>query len=434
MDKLCPGLARWIGMAGALCCALVSRAAQGDFGEQLRSLQRQNESLKQQLQQQQSLIDDLSRKVTELQEGRSPEPMRPQSAGTSGGFKLGRVHLGGEGGAAFFRSEGNGAFPNSEFRIDEAKLFVEAPIWEDIYVFSEIDMLTREGEEYFHIGELYVDFENISRLWNRDNQMSLRVGRFDIPFGEEYRTRDAIDNPLISHSLIDLWGVDEGVELYGHAGPIRYVVAVQNGGHPSLRDFNEDKALTARISYEPTRWLYLSGSAMRTGALDAEDDFVSELWVGNGFVRSIGAPDTTTTFQANVFEGDVHLRWKSGHLKGAGGYLNYDDNDSAANNRRELYYYYVEGLQHLTPKLYAASRWSQIMARKGFPLVGNGDFVEYFFYDLATDLWRWSLGMGYRWSPNLLLKAEYTFEEGETVDGEKRKHLNMMAVEVAYRF
>lgn len=36
-----------------------------------------------------------------------------------------------------------------------------------------------------------------------------------------------MENPLISHSLSDLWGIDPGVELYGTVGDFNYVVAVQ---------------------------------------------------------------------------------------------------------------------------------------------------------------------------------------------------------------
>jgi hypothetical protein len=96
---------------------------------------------------------------------------------------------------------------DAEFRIDEAKLFVEAPIWGDVYFYSELNLATREESNVaLHLGELYLDFENVSQLWNCDRMLNLRIGRLDIPFGEEYLTRDAIDNPLISHSLVDFWG------------------------------------------------------------------------------------------------------------------------------------------------------------------------------------------------------------------------------------
>jgi hypothetical protein len=70
-----------------------------------------------------------------------------------------------------------------------------------------------ENDLSLRFGELYLDCEDVSRLWGQDRMLNLRVGRFYIPFGEEYLDRFAIDNPLISHSVSDLWGEDNGVEL-----------------------------------------------------------------------------------------------------------------------------------------------------------------------------------------------------------------------------
>ena len=78
--------------------------------------------------------------------------------------------------------------------------------------------------------------------------LNVRAGRIDVPFGEEYLMRDAIDNPLISHSLPDIWGVDEGIELYGAAGKFSYVVAVQNGGIPATRDFTSPPGRLAHLA------------------------------------------------------------------------------------------------------------------------------------------------------------------------------------------
>jgi hypothetical protein len=258
----------------------------------------------------------------------------------------------------------------------------------------------------------------------------------DVPFGEEYLSRDAIDNPLISHSLSDIWGVDEGVELYGTAGKFSYVLAVQNGGTPGTRDFNGDKSVAGRVAFDPTRWLHLSLSGMRTGDLAAakEEDHLSELWFANGWFRSIGTP-ATTTFRANLVEGDVGAHWSRGHFKAFGGYASYDDNDPLRNNARSIFYYSAEGVQNLGKKWYAASRFSQILSHKGYPIAGQGDLGRYFFGPICTDnLWRLSLGLGYRFSENLLIKADYSIEGGHDTRGNGRTHENLFAVEAAMKF
>lgn len=355
----------------------------------------------------------------------------------------GRFHINGEGGLALFDTGTEGEFPNNEFRVDEAKLFVEAEVWEGVYFFGEVNLLTREkeeGENNIHLGELYVEFESFSKIWNNEHQLNIRLGRFDIPFGEEYLTRDAIDNPFISHSLSDIWGVDEGVEIFGSMKRVEYVFAVQNGGDPEIRDFNADKAVVGKVGYKWNPWMRLSFSAMRTGNIDVEGDRFSELWFGNGFLRVLGSPTTTTTFRANLFQGEGHASWARGHLHLGGGHFRYDDNDGPADNGRNVDYFQIEAVQNLNydkqNTLYAGVHFSRMKSNSGFPLVGNGNMEKFLFDNnhLATSLWRLGFGIGYRIRRNLLLKAEYNLENGREVNGTKRNAENFFGVETAIKF
>jgi len=423
----------------------VSAAEQNPVQKKLEQLEQQNSLLQEQLRKQQELIDALTEKVSSLEESKTL--ITPESASDSAkeeggrlslsrGFHLGNVMITGEGGVGFFHQDSRGNFPNAEFRVDEAKLFLEAPIWQNVFLFSELNIVIREeNDKFMRMGELYLDFENISRLWGREHWLGLRLGRVDVPFGEEYLTRDAIDNPLISHSLSDFWGIDEGIELYGTIKPFHYVVAVVNGGPSVLQDSTADKSVIGRIAYEPANWVRLSVSGMRTGELDVQEDEESELWFGNGFIRALGPEESTTRFQANIWEGDVQFRWGQRHLKMAGGYLEFDDNDRAADNRRKVFYYYVEGVHPFSKRWYGAMRFSQILAPDGFPLVGLGTKGDFFFSDeLTKDIWNWSIGIGYRWSKNLVAKAEYNLQGGKTIHGQRRTRENLFALQAAFRF
>ncbi len=126
--------------------------------------------------------------------------------------------------------------------------------------------------------------------------------------------------------------------------------------------------------------------------------------------------------------------WASGHVHAFGGYVHYDDNDSSASNTRDVYYYSAEVVQDLPRKFYAATRFSEVFAHNGFPLVGNGDMDKYFNGTLATELWRWSIGVGYRFSDRLVLKTEYAFEGGKEVGGGSRANENFLGTEVAFKF
>ena len=138
---------------------------------------------------------------------------------------------------------------------------------------------------------------------------------------------------------------------------------------------------------------------MRTGNLSVQNDGVSGLWFGGGLFQSIGSTNTSL-FHVNLAEADATAKWKGGYVKFAGGYAAYDDNDpgvlststtttttgtgiytssssvvtvtfTAPDNHRDIYYYYLEALQHVTPKFYGVTRFSQIRAAGGYPIVAD---------------------------------------------------------------
>ncbi len=418
------------GAAAILLAARFPVSAGQSVEDRLRALEAQNETLRQQLVSQQTTIEDLKRRVGDI-----PSNSSDATPSKKGGTDFGPIHLSVEGGVGYFHTGNDGQYPTGSFRVDEAKLFLESPVWNSTFVYGELDLVTREAnDENFHLGEFYIDFENILRRWTDKSWLNLRVGREYIPFGEEYNARYVIDNPLISHSLSDIWGVDEGIEIYGSGYGLDYAFAVQNGGHPTLHDFTGDKSLAGRVGYNFGQRARLSFSGMRTGKISAANDMLSETWFGGGFFRSIGQPATTSTFEAELFELDAQTFWKSGHLKLAGGYFQYDDNDSSADNSRDGYYYYVEGVQNLTKKIYSAARISQIHSNDGMPILGWGNWGKYYFGALTRDIWRLSLGLGYKFSDNLIAKIEYTIEQGEFESGMERGHNNFVGAELGFKF
>lgn len=411
------------GLAGVACwCATAVLSCRADDTNDLREIVRQ---LQQQVTEQQRVINSLTEKVQHLDTTPAGEARQGISLGN-------RVVISGEAGVVFVAGDHQSQFPAAEFRVDEAKIFLDAQVIDSVYFFAELNLTQREsGDDYLRLGEVYLEVENLSRFWHQDNQLSLRAGRMDIPFGEEYLMRDAIDNPLIFHTLADFWGVDEGVELYGKLGSVSYVLAVQNGGQPPLQDANADKSVAGRLSIDPTQWLHLSASGLRTGTIDVKGDGVAEMWFGNAYLGAIGP--AATTFHAEIAEGDVIIHLPRGRIWASGGYLHFDDNDPNQNDQRDIGFYSVEGLVNATDKFYAAARFSQILVSGGYLVVGNGNYPDYV-SQLTANLWRLSLGGGYRWSQNFVVKIDYTFEQGRVVGGVPRRHENVFAVELAAKF
>jgi len=420
-------------------------AAEADLEHRLQSLEEQNAQLMNEVQRQQELIDLLSRRVADFgsqgvwtnSEFQSSSTVgEPDAAAVSrSSAKLGNLHLSGQGGIGLFRTGSEGFSPHPSFRVDEARLFLESEVFNNTYFSAETDLATRENNSLdLKLGEVYLDFEDVSQLWGRNGQLNVRIGRLNIPFGEEYLNRYAVSNPLISHSVSDLWGFDSGLELYGALGKFNYVIAVQNGsGANGVQSFTDDKSVAGRIGYDPASWLHLSLSGMRTGNLDPSQDKISAIWFGNGFFRSLGSAETKS-FHANLVEGDVRVNWRSGHVSGFGGCARYGDDDPSRNNSQDVFYYSVEAVQNLPARFYVAARFSDVLSGAGFPIVGNGDFGDYFFDQLSVRLWRLSLGVGYRFSEQLVLKTEYSIERGREAGGGSRDHEDLLGTEAVFQF
>lgn len=417
-----------------------------DSDARLQALTEQNRQLEAMVQAQQKAIDDLKTRMAGMERATQQQATevrslqdRAETTGASGDALSGggsQVRVSAEAGLAFFNTGADGQFPNAEFRVDDPVISIEAPVWKNTYLFSELKLLTREATtDSFQLGELYVDFEDISDAWGKPGLLSLRAGRINTPFGEEYQGRGPVENPLISHSLADIWGTDEGVEIYGSIGPARYVLAVQNGGISRLHDYNSDKAVVGRIGWAPSGWLHLSGSAMRTGSLSVTGDGVSDVWFANGFFRALGSGNSTTAFWADLAEVDGKAHWKSGHFAVAGGAVRFDDDDSTANNVRRMRFGYVELVQNIADQIYGAVRYSEIRAPHGYPLVGNGAAAEYSSrLSLTDELRRLSLGVGYRFGAPLVLKLEYSWNAGHTITGVDRDGENFFGTEIGVKF
>lgn len=428
---------------------------QGAADPALQAVIEQNRLLQEQVKAQQRTIDALQAQVREIRQAteRQQREMQGLQAQAESGAKDSaapvessrdhEVRIAGETGLAYFSSGAQGQFPNGEFRVDDTIVTLEAPVVPDVYFFGELKLLTREANATgVQFGELYADFERLGGpLFGRPEALNLRVGSLNIPFGEEYLVRGPVDNPLVSHSLSDLWGQDEGVELYGSAGAWQYIVAVQNGGISQLRDYHSAKSFAARLGWDPLGWLHLSASAMRTGKLTtvspvtSQGDSLSAMWFANGFFRALGPASRTTNFWADLYEVDAVAKWSAGRVTAALGQVRFDDNDPLADNSRRLRYGYLEAVQSLTEKLYGAARYSAVDAPGGYPLAGLGNMGQYFFRPTLTEeLRRLSLGFGYRIGPPLVLKLEYAWEWGRTTTGAPRDQEDTLAAQVGLKF
>ena len=127
--------------------------------KELQDLRDQNRVLQDQLQQQKLMIHELShkfsdfQKTNELLENTVHSMVAANAEGTNApppenkGFSLGNVAITGEGGIGVFETGESGKYPNAAFRIDEARLFFDAPVWEDVFFHAQVDITAPESDD-----------------------------------------------------------------------------------------------------------------------------------------------------------------------------------------------------------------------------------------------------------------------------------------------
>src|SRR5260221_8836772 len=105
-----------------------------ELREELRQIRQENALLQKQLEQQQRTINSLSKTVNDIQaaSGKSehdltaePRQASDMVAPTTSSL-LGKVNISGEGGVGFFKTGADGTSSHGEFRLDEARLFLDA--------------------------------------------------------------------------------------------------------------------------------------------------------------------------------------------------------------------------------------------------------------------------------------------------------------------
>jgi len=332
-----------------------------------------------------------------------------------------KIRISGYGAFGFYDSGDSGGVPNGSFLVKEASLFVEAQPWEHVTFFSET-WITRylfDDGSGFEVGELYAKFSDL--FGTEDGaRLGVKIGRLDVPFGEDYRRMDAVDDPLISLSAADPWGIDEGVEAFGRWSSCRWQLAAFNGNIALGADDRASKLFCGKLSCDVSPNLYLSGSALKSGR-----SAVSSIWFGRGLITPVGlfagsaaGASPSPAVSSTLWEGDARL--SSGRcalgLQVGGGRIDDDVNTFD----RNLLWFAVEPSLQLTPSLDFHVRYSEIgtdHSNEGYLLEGDifGAGSE-FGYDTHR-MQRITGGLRYVLNPYVQFKAEVGHDWYDIVPG-----------------
>lgn len=334
---------------------------------------------------------------------------------------FGNFNLSGFAALEYLDSGKSGTRPFGGFLIRESSVFLEAAAWQDLSVYVEIQVnrLGKDSALFVRTGEVHAHWRNLFKRWG-DGLLNVKVGRVDIPFGEDYLSQDAIDNPLLSFTAAYPYGFDEGVVAYGTVLNLRWIASVTDGTDERSVEDNGDKAVTLKLSTRPHRTLYVSGSYMRTGRT-AE----SALEFGGSHIEPVGQSVASTLGRSpsgdvagTLAQADMTQRLGPWEVAATIGRGHIDDRRDAFD--RDLAWLTVAPRYWFRPNLYAIARYSEIGtydATRGYHFDGKisaGGNAAY--GDDVRRFQRLSLGAGLRPNPRALLKAEVGWDRFSVID------------------
>lgn len=323
--------------------------------------------------------------------------------------------ISGFGGFDYLQSGSAGTRPNGGFLIKEATLFIEADIWNDQSFFLEIQT-NRLGEDstmFIRTGEIYIHFRNIFESLGKGG-VGLKIGRIDIPFGEEYLWQDASDNPLISNSVFYPYGLDEGILVYGKISQLGWIFSIMDGTYLRSVEDHPSKALVGKIYSNLSSKFYVSTSVLVTGltsksAIEFADSHLEPVGLNHFSTAGVSPSDKIS---AILYETDV--KYSFGTVERYG-YLSFSFGrtwleDLVKEYNRQWGWYSVEPLIKISSRFYFILRYSVIgtfNSEKGYHFDGKtmAGGIKAFGYDTRS-LKRLSLGASWNPNPRLITKFE----------------------------
>lgn len=379
-----------------------------------------------------------------------------------------RIHVGGSGAMRYSAGKPRAQLErNSAFAVHEAGLVVDVDLAKDLSFWYDF-ALVREGvaRSAQSVGGLtheqaYVRWDSaLGQAW-----LNAKIGRVFTPYGEEYLHWNAVDSAFASRTTPFPWALDEGIVLFGDLlpeGKLSYAASVQNGNSSFNYDDNPNKAVALTLQGRPLPWLRLMGSWLDLGKQGAPANRGrSEWWLSGQRIEPLGLNSSgsgaspSPIVDAQAWEANAIAESSLGRAWLSGGYVRVRDGGGKAFDRR-IRYLTTELLGYLPRterKAYLAGRCSVIgtfSPAQGYRFAGtevafsalgnNSSPYGEFNYD-QRELQRVSAAAGWDVSPNVRLKAEYSWERTLLIEPAKTpanlsmlRGRNFFIAELAFRF
>jgi len=357
-----------------------------------------------------------------------------------------RVRVSGSANTGWFGGQSDSVTSNDAFEIWDSRFVVEAelardvhlgetPLVRDIGFMFEWD-LVRLGTLQNRVGELYVDFQGLGE----QDWANVQVGRFQIPVGENYLrfSQGYAGNPFISNTVGGPWYWDEGLRSYGHIGKVGWVTSASDGETQFNFDPNTDKQFTLKLYSDPTPWLHVSASGLRSGAMGSSTSpAMGALWLGESWARAFGSGTTVPNYDGGVLVPDGPNRLKESWLAGGdvifhfqdiarlwlgGGWYGIDSTGASLYDR-DLYYWIAEVVLEGAAAAPVLTPFYLGLRANG---LGTYDSNEGYLLDVrqsanlgynAKSLEAYSMVLGWRLTDGVTLRAEYSINDVGVVHG-----------------
>ncbi|HAZ10693.1 MAG: hypothetical protein A2047_02190 [Omnitrophica bacterium GWA2_41_15] len=379
--------------------------------------------LKQQVQQLLQRIDKLEADQAKTKEDMAKAPSG-QAPKVDLSNTLSKLKMKGRFATGYYKSETAGSFPSGSFEMPDAKIqfsFQPDEINTVVMRFKLDNGVTGISTtspllDYFYLQSK--DF--IPSLKDTPFSLSSRLGRFKLGFGEETWSDNPVEGVLPSNSAAKTGVSDEGLELAGKIKldkiglkPLGWVTSVSNGNNTVGSDSGQGKAFLGKLYYTPIDPLYLSASYYDSGRLKLSN---SEFSIAGLAQR----PTNATDWERKVWEIDARYDFGKGKKPldppaysdskaivrlSYGGFHDITSTATTglATAERAGNFGFIEGTYNLTKKIYTAGRFSFVNLDN--EVTASLNSVTANTYD------RYSLGMGYRWSDNTIVKLGYDWNE-----------------------
>lgn len=317
--------------------------------------------------------------------------------------------------ARYFDTAQGGSRPEGALGIQAASLFVEAEVRDlgTAFVELRLDYFPESAGNAVDLGEAYMTFRNVLQDGAADDGLNLRVGRFDLPFGEYYLLEDPDQNRLIGFPAALPYRWDEGVMVFADAGRWGFAAAVTDGTYSRNSESGIAPAATVRVHARATEHLYLSASGLYIHEADA-----SALCFGGSVITPVTASamgsSPNTTVRSTL--GSLDCRWRASdwlHLQASAGSGRIADDAEAFS--RTIYWWMLEPSVTFAPGWDATLRWSGAGTfddREGYQFEGRpyANGAATYGFDLAS-LQRVALGVRHTFRPGLFGKLEVGFDQ-----------------------